>query len=161
MQSKFLLRVSCLQVLAIVFILLTSCKKETADKQSKLDLLTGRNWQLTNLYHQEVGSRTIADLLSIHYSSCELDDSYHFTKDHSFFRRDSTKICTVDPHFGLYGSARWTTDSAFSKISFTSLAYHYEMEIKTLDENRLELSHSMVDYFLQKIIFTYRFRSIP
>jgi hypothetical protein len=159
MQSKFLPRTSLLS-LAVLLLLLSSCKKESAVQESKLDLLTGRKWQLTNLYHQEVGDRTISDFLSIHYSTCELDDSYHFTQDHSFFRRDSTKICTVDPHFGLYGGSTWAADSAFSKISFTSMLYHYDMEIKTLNETTLELSHSMVDYFLKKIIFTYRFRSI-
>ena len=161
MQAKVLPRFITLHSLGILLLISFSCKKETPLTGSRIDLLTGAKWQLTNLYHQEVGQRTIVDLLSIHYSSCELDDSYHFTRDHSFFRRDSVEICSSDPHFGLYGASSWTADSALTKISFTSMFYHYDMEIKTLNKSTLELSHSMVDYFLKKIIYTYRFRSIP
>ena len=161
MQAQFLPRIFTIQVLGILVIISGSCKKETAIKPSNMDLLTGTKWQLTNLYHQEVGDNTISDFLSVYYSSCELDDSYHFTKDHSFFRRDSTKICSTPPHFGLYGASRWAVDSSFSKITFTSLPYNYNMEIKTLNKTTLELNHSVIDYFLNKVIFTYRFRAIP
>ncbi|MGZ5135958.1 MAG: hypothetical protein ACXWCG_12445, partial [Flavitalea sp.] len=149
------------QILGFFLIVLACCKKENAFGKSKMDLLTGTKWQLTNLYHQEVGDNTIYDFLSIYYDSCERDDSYHFTKDHLFFRRDSTKVCAVDPHFGLYGGSGWAADSAFSKITFTSMLYSYDMEIKSLNENLLELNHSVIDYFLNKVIFTYRFRAIP
>ena len=161
MQAKFLSRLFIMQILGTLLIVLNSCKKEATIKESKMDLLTGTKWQLTNLYHQEVGDNTISDFLSVYYNNCELDDSYHFTKDHSFFRRDSTKTCSAPPHFGLYGGSRWAADSAFLKIAFTSQPYSYNMEIKTLNETTLELNHSVIDYFLNKVIFTYRFRAIP
>jgi hypothetical protein len=151
-----------LQVIGVLIITITSCQKEIAVKESKLDLLTGKKWQLTNLYHQEAGDNTVSDFTSIHYNDCELDDSYHFRKDNIFFRRDSTNVCPVAPHFGLYGGAGWSVDSAFYKISFDSFPnYRYNMEIKTLTETTLELKHDMLDYFQKKITFTYRFRSIP
>lgn len=138
-----------------------SCRKESSPKESRIDLLTGRKWQLMNLYFQEKGDNAASDFTSIHYKTCEMDDSYHFTKGNVFFRRDSTETCSVNPSFGLFGAAEWTTDSVFSKITFNSFpAYRYNMEIKTLNENTLELTHLMRDYFLKEITFTYRFRAI-
>jgi hypothetical protein len=141
---------------------LNSCNKEKATNvtESKLELLTGRRWQLTNLFHQEPGDNTISDFTTIHYKSCEMDDNYNFTKDHEFFRRDSTVKCVNDPQFGLYGNATWQADTAFSTIVFTTLPYRYNMEIKTLTENTLELKHATIDYFNNKIFYTYRFKSV-
>lgn len=138
-----------------------SCRKESNPNESRIDLLTGRKWLLTNLYFQEKGDNSVSDFTGIHYKSCEMDDSYHFTKGKVFFRRDSTNTCITNPSFGLFGTAEWSADSAFSKISFNSFPlYRYNMEIKTLTENTLELTHLVRDYFLKEITFTYRFRSI-
>ncbi len=149
--------------IALALLTLNSCSKDKVTdnaKESKLELLTGRKWQLTNLFHQEPADNTISDFTTIHYKSCEMDDSYNFTKDHEFFRRDSTNKCVNDPHFGLYGSSNWQTDSTFSTIVFTTLRYRYDMEIKTLTENTLELRHAMIDYFNTRIFYTYRFKSV-
>jgi hypothetical protein len=151
-----------LPFLFVLIVTMVSCQKEAVPTESKLDLLTGRKWQLTNLYHQEVGDNIVSDFTEIHYNDCELDDSYHFAKDYSFFRRDSSNVCLVSPHFGLFGGAKWSVDSDFYEISFDSFpVYAYRMEIKTLTKSTLELSHRVIDYFQKEIIFTYRFRSIP
>jgi hypothetical protein len=137
-----------------------SCRKETHEEESRLALLTGTKWILTNLYHQESGDHTITDLTTLHYTDCEMDDSYNFTNDHIFSRRDSTNRCASNPHFGLYGSSNWSTDSAFSRIVFTSMLYKYDMEIQTLNQSTLELKHAVVDYFNTAIFYTYRFKSV-
>lgn len=149
----------CLLIVLSVF----SCKKEsTGNNISKLDLLTNTKWQLTNIYHQEQGDNTVSDFTSIYYKSCEMDDSYHFTKSNVFFRRDSTNTCAVNPSFGLYGSANWSADSSFSKITLNAFpSYLYQLEIKTLNQTNLEFTHRVKDYFLKDVTFTYRFRSIP
>jgi hypothetical protein len=150
-------------IIILTLIGMTACKKGTIEPraESQLDLLTERKWELTNLYQQDVGDNVIVDLRSAYYAACELDDSYHFTKNFSFFRRDSTNKCPTDPRFGLYGGATWSTDSAFSQIRFRSfLGMNSDMEIVTLTADRLELKHFVRDYFNNEMYFTYRLRSI-
>ncbi len=153
------------QVFFMILILIgmNACKKGTIEPraESQLDLLTERKWELTNLYQQDVGDNVIVDLRTAYYSACELDDSYHFTKNFSFFRRDSTNKCPSDPRFGLYGVATWSTDSAFSQIRFRSfMGMNSEMKIVTLTGDRLELKQFVRDYFNNEMYFTYRLRSI-
>ena len=146
----------------ICILFLHACKKESVRSESKLELLTTRNWQLTNLYHQEQGDNTISDFTAIYYKDCERDDSYHFMASNVFFRRDSTDQCGNLPRFGIYGGGEWSADSTFSKITFSSFpSYVYKMEIKTLTPTTLELTHRVLDYFQKEIVFTFRFKAIP
>lgn len=153
---------TCILVSCVVctFFMIGSCRKGTLEEgSSKLDLLTGRNWLLENLYQQDSGDNQILDVMNLHYAACERDDSYHFTKDGTFFRRDSTSKCANDPHFGLFGGSTWTSDSAFTRITFSSLLYKYDMEIRNLSASSLELRHRAIDYFSSTIFYTYRFKS--
>lgn len=159
MQPRIKLKL-CLPICLLFLAGISSCRKETTgDQKARIELLTGNKWILTNLYHQESGDNTIIELTKLHYKDCEMDDSYNFTKDNIFFRRDSTYKCGYAPQFGLYGSSSWAADSSYSKIVFTSMQYKYEMEIKTLTESSLELKHAVLDYFNTAVIYTYRFRS--
>ena len=161
MQAAKLKNTLTLYIVGILLWALCSCKKETVIQESKFDLLTKRSWQLTNLYHQEMGDNTISDFTAVYYKDCEKDDSYHFAANNMFFRRDSTNQCANQPQFGLYGGASWTADSSFSKITFDSFPYYlYNMEIKTLTSSRLELRHHVLDYFQKEVTFTFRFKSI-
>ena len=139
-----------------------ACKKDSVKIESKLDLLTTKSWQLTNLYHQEQGDNTISDFTTIYYKDCEKDDSYHFMANNVFFRRDSTDQCGNLPRYGIYGGGDWSVDSSFSKITFNSFPnFVYKMEIATLTPTTLELTHRVLDYFQKEIIFTFRFKAIP
>lgn len=147
--------------LGILLFASTACQKDIVSEQSGLELLTGRSWQLTNLYYQETGDNALTDFTGIYYKSCEMDDSYNFTTDLVFRRNDRDTICQNSPYFGLYGSANWSADSAFSNITFNSFPnYLITMEIKTLTESRLELQQKVRDYFQKEGIFTFRFKSL-
>lgn len=145
----------------IIITVFASCKKDSQSEPTpRLELLSAYKWQLTNLYHREDGDNQVSDFRSIHYSTCEYDDSYHFTADGQFFRRDSTNQCASPGHFGLWGSASWSADSSKTTLTFSSFPnYVYKMRLKTLTEQTLELDQDVVDYFQKKVTLTYRFRS--
>ena len=148
--------------IAVFLTAVFSCKKEIETEVPKIDLLTNHKWQLTNLYHQESGDKTISNFTSIYYKSCEMDDSYQFTRQNLFSRRDSTQVCPSNTTFGLYGNATWTIDSSFSTMTINSFPnYLYRLEITKLTRSNLELAHQMKDYFGKDVTFTYAFRSIP
>lgn len=153
-RSKYLLFL--IPVLA-VFI---SCQKEPLLVEKRIDLLTGRDWQLTQLLYS-VDNSTPGDILDVVQKDCEKDDRYRFRKDNVFLRLDSTISCGGLSVYGPYDDAFWGADSLVTTLVINKVfTYQYDFKIKQLSSRTLELEQATTDYLQQKVVYNWIFTAV-
>lgn len=137
-----------------------ACQKEPVLVENRLDLLTGRDWQLTQLLYS-VDNSTPGDIRNVVLKDCEKDDRYRFRKDFVFQRVDSTISCGGLSVYGPYEEASWGTDSLVTTLVIDKFfSYHYDFTIKQLSSRTLELEQATTDYLQQKVVYNWIFIAV-
>ena len=137
-----------------------ACQKEPVLVENRLDLLTGRDWQLTKLLYS-VDNSTPGDIANVVFKDCEKDDRYRFRKDFVFQRVDSTISCGGLSVYGPYEEASWGTDSLVTTLVIDKFFfYHYDFTIKQLSSRTLELEQATTDYLQQKEVYNWIFTAV-
>ncbi len=143
-----------------LFGVLFSCQKEPLLVEKRFDLLTGRDWQLTQLLYS-VDNSTPGDIRDVVLKDCEKDDRYRFRKDFVFQRVDSTHSCGGLSVYGPYEEASWGTDSLVTTLVIDKFfSYHYDFTIKQLSSKTLELEQATTDYLQQKVVYNWIFTAV-
>lgn len=143
-------------ILAVLF----SCQKEPVLVEKRIDLLTGRDWQLKQLLYS-VDNSTPGDIYDVVMKDCEKDDRYRFRNDNVFLRIDSTNSCGAVSVYGPYGDAFWGSDSTVSTLVINKVfTYSYSFRIKQLSSRTLELEQSTTDYLQQKVVYNWIFTAV-
>ena len=148
-------------VASLASLLLINCKKEVVSEESKLDLLTGRQWKIDKLLYSVKGDPTTLNYTSAAYKTCELDDVYEFKKNNTFIRTDGINPCGSVALYGPYGTSGWTADSAFTKLTIELFTqYSFKYKVVNISATSLQLERSTVDYLQQEVLYTFYFKPV-
>lgn len=141
-------------------VLLMNCKKETVQQVSRMDLLTGRKWQLDKLLYSVKDEPKTLDFTSAAYRNCELDDVYEFNKNGIFTRSDGLTRCGNIVLHGPYGTSNWVADSALTKLDIELFTrYSYKLKVIALSDTQLQLERATTNYLQQDVLYTFYFKS--
>lgn len=147
-------------LIIVVLTVFISCQKEPVLVEKRIDLLTGRDWQLIQLLYS-VDNSTPGDIADVVFKDCERDDRFRFRKDQVFQRIDSTNSCGGLSVYGPYDDAFWGSDSTVSSLVIDKVfTYRYEFKIKQLSSRTLELEQTTTDYLQQKVVYNWIFTAV-
>lgn len=129
-------------LLALVMLMVTSCKKDDPVKTPK-DYLTGRDcWKLVKFETKDsTGAFVDASALFIGTEACDIDDCNKFSADGKYEQNEGATKC--DPSdTQVYTTGTWTLSSDSKKLTWVVDGETNEMDIQALTATDLIVSGS-------------------